>query len=353
MLLLEAVCVSPRCPLMSDGRPHPLVQQRVSKVSADVLMVLTSFPNSFERSMWNRRSPSGRAEPVLDLTLSLYLSHYAQLPVLARSTDDAVQQITAAQRALEDPRERGQQAAGLRRPELKTDGSGSREAVPRVGESELKLVVPPAVPPPIVYADQVIANWIKTQWDRVRPALRCSALTLLLPRRLQLLMSACCRCVSQFLNLFTAERNRAICLFEVVVSLCYNPSVRSLLSLFFQEADKRRTARSISEQQMAKARTLLSLCLQRASSTLGWLQKLREIQHVDGPTSGSVQDAVSSTDLLTRFALRSGVSSRGLTCGCCALLRPVQRGAQCLPDAAANGQQLSDSRRAGSSHSLC
>ena len=172
VLLLEAVCVSPRCPLLSDGRPHPAVQQRVSKVSADVLIVLTSFPNSFERGLWSRKSSSGRTEPVLDLTLSLYLSHYAQLPVLARSTEEVVKQITAAHSALEEPRAR-EQAAELRRPELKT--SSSRDAVARIGESELMLVAPPAVPPPIVYADLLVTNWIKTQWDRVSSALVKSA----------------------------------------------------------------------------------------------------------------------------------------------------------------------------------
>ena len=100
----------------------------------------------------------------------------------------------------------------------------------------------------------------------------------------------------QFLSLFTAKSNRALCLFESLVSLCYNPSVRCLLTLFFQEADRRVAARTLDERQMSRAKRLLSLCLQQASSTLAWIYRLREMRPLDGSSSASSdQDAVGGT----------------------------------------------------------
>ena len=212
--LLSQICESPRSPLLIGQHPNPEVQDRVRQSCMEVLLRLSTYPNHFSDKLWKTKSEhSGRLLPTFDSLLSLYLAHYAQ-------TVDAHPHNATAMASAVAQRQRQllfKESIPLVRLERRFDEL-NKEGEVAFGDSALTLVCPPAVPPAVVWGDRVMLAWAKEQWQR-------------------------------WLQLFAHEPQ----LWESVVSLSYNPSVRDFLVHFIDECGRQKRERTATDKQLHTA----------------------------------------------------------------------------------------------------
>ena len=212
--LLQQVCESPRSPLLLLQQPNPAVQSRMRQGCMEALLRLSTYPNHFSEKLWKAKSDhSGRLLPTLDTLLSLYLAHYAQT-VEVHQHNAAGMAAVVAQRHSDLLR---RETVCLVRLEQRFDEVGGEHGAPG-GDKELALVCPPAVPVAVVWGDRLMLQWAKEQWAR-------------------------------WLLLFHHQPQ----LWEAVVSLAYNPSVRAFLVRFIDEAGRQRRERTATDWQLHQA----------------------------------------------------------------------------------------------------
>ena len=215
--LLSQVCTSPRTPLVLNHQPSPEVQDRMRHSCMEVLLLLSSYPNQFSDKLWKLQSTmgSGRLLPALDTLLALWMAHYGQ--TVKVSEFSAVEMAAIIAKRHQDLRMK--EDVPLIRPQVTFEGLSGEEPM-RPSDRALTLIAPPAVPPACVYGDKVMQVWVKEHWGK-------------------------------WLQLLSDKTAKGV--WEGLVSLSYNPSVRDFIVRFLDDTVYRAKEHTASSQQHKQA----------------------------------------------------------------------------------------------------